>query len=72
LGIILYNTVENIKHNIITIEKPAKMPKLNIMPFLNPTFVALFIDIILLGPGVNATIKIYEKNDTHGNIILSL
>jgi hypothetical protein len=44
--------VENIKHKIITTKKPANIPKLKTIPFLKPTFFALFIDIILLGPGV--------------------
>jgi hypothetical protein len=52
LGTTVYKTVENIKHKIITIKKPVNIPKLNIMPFLKPTFLALFIDIILFGPGV--------------------
>jgi hypothetical protein len=44
--------VENIKHKIITTKKPANIPKLKTIPFLKPTFFALFIDIILFGPGV--------------------
>jgi hypothetical protein len=52
LGTIVYKTVENNKHKIITTKNPVNMPKLKFMPFLNPTFFALFIDIILLGPGV--------------------
>jgi uncharacterized membrane protein YjjB (DUF3815 family) len=51
-GIIVYKTEEKIKHRSITKKKPAKIPKLNIMPFLKPTFLALFMDIILFGPGV--------------------
>jgi hypothetical protein len=61
--------VEKIKHNIITTKKPVRIPKLNGMAFLNPTFFALFIDIILFGPGVEATIMIYGRNENHGNII---
>jgi hypothetical protein len=52
LGTIVYKTVEKIRHKTITMESPVNIPKLNTMPFLNPTFLALFIDIILFGPGV--------------------
>jgi hypothetical protein len=47
-----YKTVENIKHKIITTKNPASIPKLKTIPFLKPTFFALFIAIILFGPGV--------------------
>jgi hypothetical protein len=33
-------------------KKPVSIPKLKTIPFLKPTFFALFIDIILFGPGV--------------------
>jgi hypothetical protein len=68
LGTSAYKTVEKIKHKIITTKKPANIPKLKTSPFLKPTFLALFIDIILFGPGVYATMIIYERNETHGNI----
>jgi hypothetical protein len=38
------------------------------MPFLKPTFLALFIDIILAVAGIYDTIIIYDKNEIHGNI----
>jgi hypothetical protein len=68
LGTILYKTAENNKHNIIPIKNPVNIPKLNIMPFLKPTFLALFIAIILAVAGIYDTIIIYDKNEIHGNI----
>jgi hypothetical protein len=70
-GILVYNTVEKIVHNTITINIPAKIPQLKTIPFLKPTFAALFIDVILLGPGVKAMIKIYERNCIHKNMYLT-
>jgi hypothetical protein len=67
-GTIVYKTDEKIRHNIITTKKPKKIPKLNIMPFLKPTFLALFMDIMLFGPGVYATMIIYDRNEIQGNI----
>jgi hypothetical protein len=52
MGTAVNSTVENIKHKTITIKKPVNIPRLNTMLFLKPTFFALFIDIILFGPGV--------------------
>jgi hypothetical protein len=52
LGTSVYKTVENIRHKIITTRNPVNIPKLNAIPFLKSTFFALFIDIILFGPGV--------------------
>jgi hypothetical protein len=71
LGINVYKTVENTKHKIITTKKPANIPRLKTIPLLKPTFFVLFIDIILFGPGVYAIMKIYERNETHGNMITS-
>ena len=51
-GMSVKRLLENIMHAIIAKEKPANMPKLKGMQRLKPTFAALFIDIILLGPGV--------------------
>jgi hypothetical protein len=67
-GILVYNTAEKTVHNTITINIPAKIPQLKTIPFLKPTFAALFIDIILFGPGVKAMIKIYERNCIHKNM----
>jgi hypothetical protein len=47
---------------------PENMPKLNTMPFLKPTFLALFIDIMLLGPGVYAIITTYKRKEIQGNM----
>jgi hypothetical protein len=54
------------------IKNPVNIPKLNLRPFLNPTFFALFIDMILAVAGIYATIIIYDKNETQGNIGYSL
>jgi len=69
LGTTLYKNEETNRHSIISIKPPVKTPRLKLMPFLKPTFFALFIDMILFGPGVNARIRTYDKNENHGNIV---
>ena len=41
---------------IITRKKPVNIPKLNGKAFRNPFWAALFIDMILFGPGVEVAI----------------
>jgi len=62
-GITLYKNEEKNKHNSITKKLPISIPKLNFIPLLNPNLFALFIDIILFGPGVNVIITVYTKID---------
>jgi len=64
-GINIYKKVEKTTLNVITTIPPIKPPKQKINPFLKPVFFALFIAIILFGPGVKDTITIYERNEIH-------
>jgi hypothetical protein len=68
-GITVKRNLENSRHKIITIEKPVKIPRLNGIALLKPTLAALLMDIMLLGPGVKAIMRIYGRNDAHGNMI---
>ncbi len=55
-------------HNDTTMQKPAKIPKLNGRERENPTREALDMDIILLGPGVMAVMPAYVKKLNQLNI----
>jgi hypothetical protein len=68
LGTIENNNEENVMHSIITVNIPRQLPQLKMKPFLKPALAAIFIDIIFMGPGVMATIKIYERNGSQGNM----
>jgi len=52
LGTTLYKNAENSEHNIIRKKHPTITPEINMRLFLKPEFLAKFIVIILLGPGV--------------------
>lgn len=55
----------------MSIEKPNKMPKLKGKAFLKPSRLALDMDIILFGPGVNAVMNTYDKKPVQLNILRS-
>lgn len=57
-----YRALENAAQQDMTIKNPYKTPMLNGNDFLKPYLLAFVIDIILLGPGVKAVRKTYEKN----------
>ena len=72
-GIRLYNVMLKKLHTSIIKKNHIKTPKLKGRLFLNPYFVALVIDIILLGPGVKLVIKAYDiKADKLGIINLRI
>jgi hypothetical protein len=66
-GMIAYNALEKITHNAITIKKPVNNPRLKTMLFLKPKTFALFMDMILLGPGVSVIMVMYARKEIHGN-----
>ena len=62
VGIKSYNSAEKAAQHDMMIRNPAKIPRLNGKDFLKPYFPALDMDMMLLGPGVKAVRKMYEKN----------
>lgn len=76
IGVLIFGiNVERVLQNKVqagmSIEKPDKMPKLKGKAFLKPSRLALDIDIMLFGPGVNAVIKTYDKKPVQLNILRS-
>lgn len=71
LGMSVESVLQNRVQAGMSIKKPNKMPKLNGKAFLKPSRLALDMDIMLFGPGVNAVIKTYDKKPIQLNILHS-
>lgn len=76
IGVLIFGiSVERVLQNKVqegmSIEKPNKMPKLKGKAFLKPSRLALDMDIMLFGPGVNAVMNTYDKKPVQLNMLRS-